>query len=252
MNAELTLSSSLEDYLEAIYNIIKEKRAVRAKDIAARLKVSNASVTGALRTLSKRNFLNYAPYDVITLTQEGEKVAREIVRKHEVLRDFMVKVLLVDYALADEAACRLEHGIPKDIVDRLITFIEFMEMCPLGRTALGKGFKEHVRCRPGRYECEKCMEQVLDTGKASPGAGESDRGTTGMLSRLHPGESGVIRGIRARGSLRKRLLEMGFTPGSLVTVERVAPMGDPVEVNVKGYHLTLRKEEAEHIEVEIR
>ena len=65
------LTSSLEDYLETIYLIISEKEAVRPKDIAKRMNVSNASVTGALKTLANKGMINYAPYDVITLTNEG-------------------------------------------------------------------------------------------------------------------------------------------------------------------------------------
>jgi len=67
-----TLTASLEDYLEAIFQIIAEKQAVRPKDIARRLKVSNASVTGALRSLAEKKLINYAPYDVISLTTDGK------------------------------------------------------------------------------------------------------------------------------------------------------------------------------------
>jgi DtxR family Mn-dependent transcriptional regulator len=55
------LSASMEDYLEAIYHIVTAKQAARAKDIAKRLDVNNSSVTGALRTLSEKGYINYAP-----------------------------------------------------------------------------------------------------------------------------------------------------------------------------------------------
>ena len=82
------LSASQEDYLEAIFHIISEKQAVRAKDIALRLKVKNASVTGALRILAGKGLVNYAPYDVISLTAEGKRIAEDIIRRHEVLHNF--------------------------------------------------------------------------------------------------------------------------------------------------------------------
>ena len=62
------LSGNMEDYLEAIFHIVSEKSAARAKDIAAFLNVKNSSVTGALRHLSEKGFINYTPYDIITLT----------------------------------------------------------------------------------------------------------------------------------------------------------------------------------------
>ncbi|RLA96323.1 MAG: DtxR family transcriptional regulator, partial [Deltaproteobacteria bacterium] len=65
------------------------------------------------------------------------------------------------------------------------------------------------------------------------------------LKDLEPGKKGRITAVKGKGGLRKRLLDMGIVPGALVEMERVAPLGDPVEVRVKGYHLSLRKEEAE-------
>lgn len=248
MTGTYALSASLEDYLEAIYNIILEKNAVRAKDIAAKLKVSNASVTGALRSLTKRNLLNYAPYDVITLTSEGEKIARDIVRRHEILRDFLVKVLAVEYLQADETACRLEHGIPPDIIDRLVQFIEFIEICPLGGAKLIEGFQKHLNCGVEKDKCDKCIE--LARGNMDSGRSSVTDSKKNSLASLKAGEKALIKKIRARGTLRKRLIEMGITPGSMVEIERVAPMGDPVEVKVRGYHLSLRREEVEHVEVE--
>lgn len=74
--------------------------------------------------------------------------------------------------------------------------------------------------------------------------------TTEKLKNLKPGQKGRVLKISARGELNKRIVEMGVTPGSVVEVERVAPLGDPIDIKVKGYHLSLRKEEADGIEVE--
>ena len=96
------------DYLEAIYHISSEKQAARAKDISDRLEVNKSSVTGALRALSEKGLVNYAPYDLITLTYEGEQVAKEVVRRHETLKDFFIKILLLEEDEAEEAACKIE------------------------------------------------------------------------------------------------------------------------------------------------
>ena len=110
MVATEALSASLEDYLEAIFHIVHEKQAARGKDIAQRLKVNRSSVTGALHALADRSLINYAPYDIITLTDEGDLIAKEIVRKHEALRDFFVKVLVVDKDEAEQAKTQLEEA----------------------------------------------------------------------------------------------------------------------------------------------
>ena len=90
---ESQVSSSLEDYLEAIYHTVEAKGAARAKDLVVRLGVHNSSVTQALRSLSQKKLVNYAPYEVITLTDTGERIARDVIKRHDTLAEFLHKVL---------------------------------------------------------------------------------------------------------------------------------------------------------------
>jgi len=124
------LSQSLEDYLEAIYEIARSKKAARAKDISERLGVNRSSVTGALHALSDRKLINYAPYDIITLTDHGERVAASISNRHEVLRDFLVDVLGVERSSAEESACGMEHVVSEEILYRLTRFVDCVRTCP--------------------------------------------------------------------------------------------------------------------------
>ncbi len=71
------------------------------------------------------------------------------------------------------------------------------------------------------------------------------------LARLKPGEMGRITAIGALGPLKRRLMDMGVLVGEEVRVVKVAPLGDPIEVKVKNYSLSLRKKEAEGIAVEV-
>jgi len=71
------------------------------------------------------------------------------------------------------------------------------------------------------------------------------------LSELKPGEKGRIVRVSGEGGIHRRLLDMGLVAGSEVEVERVAPLGDPIEVRIKGSHLALRREEAANIQVEV-
>lgn len=67
------------------------------------------------------------------------------------------------------------------------------------------------------------------------------------LSDLRPGERGTIERIIGTGRFRQRLMEMGFVPGTEIEVERLAPLRDPIEYVLKGYHVSLRQEEAERV-----
>ncbi|MBR6226498.1 MAG: ferrous iron transport protein A [Bacilli bacterium] len=71
------------------------------------------------------------------------------------------------------------------------------------------------------------------------------------LDELKVGETGQIKKVGGEGRLRRRLFDMGVTPGAIVNVRKLAPLGDPIEVTLRGYELTLRKVEANLIEVEV-
>lgn len=156
-----SLSASLEDYMEAIFHIEIQKHAARAKDIADRLQVSSASVTGALRLLAEKELINYAPYDIITLTKKGRKVAQNVVNRHEILRDFFVKILAVDREEAEVAACKMEHGVSQVILDRMTQFVQFLETCPRsGHTwhETSESFCEHGE---NPTVCEQCLQDCI-------------------------------------------------------------------------------------------
>ena len=75
---------------------------------------------------------------------------------------------------------------------------------------------------------------------------------TKNLSELEIGESGKILSVSGEGAIRRRLFDMGVTPGAGVSLRKRAPLGDPIEVNIRGYELTLRKAEAAFVSVELK
>lgn len=161
-----TISASMEDYLEAIFLALSEKGAARAKDIAHRLGVTSSSVTGALHTLSEKNLINYTPYELITLTEEGDRIAREIVRCHNALKDFLVRVLGVDENQAEDAACAMEHALPRGVLERLTRFVEFTEVCPRGTADWMGCFAAFCRRHEIAGDCETCIRNCLEQAKS--------------------------------------------------------------------------------------
>ena len=122
--AKTLLTASLEDYLEALYEIIQEKNGVKAVDVAKRLNVKRSSVTEALKHLSKKGLINYNKYDVISLTPDGNKTAQAIIKKHKTLFEFLTNVLGIEENEASENACKMEHVISDNVLNRIIDFIE--------------------------------------------------------------------------------------------------------------------------------
>jgi len=151
------LSASLEDYLETILIIAEQKGAARPKDIADRLSVRAASVTGALKTLAEKKLVNYAPYDVVTLTAAGKRIAKKISGKHEALLRFFSNVLDIPREEADDFACKMEHIIPDPVMERFVQFAEFVEKCPNSGANWQKDSHAYFcKTRGTDPQCENC------------------------------------------------------------------------------------------------
>jgi DtxR family Mn-dependent transcriptional regulator len=168
-----SLTPAMEDYLEAIYCIGQGKKVVRVKNIASRIGVTMPTVTSMLKSLNQKGFVDYEKREYLELTPEGERVGREINRRHQVLLSFLIEILGVDPEVADGEACRIEHGIGARTMDRLVRFINFIETCPRTGPDWIKAFAE-CRDSPG-YGCsvhlKDCIEEMerkrkrLDAGK---------------------------------------------------------------------------------------
>jgi len=170
------LSASLEDYMEAIFHVERQKHAARAKDIADRLQVSSASVTGALRLLAEKELINYAPYDIVTLTSKGRKVARNVVNRHEVLRDFFVKILGVDGDEAEAAACKMEHGVSQGILDRMTQFVTFLDNCPRGRHTWHESTGSFCAHGENPALCKQCLQDCVKSMQTNAEAQKREKG----------------------------------------------------------------------------
>jgi len=244
------ITASQEDYLEAIFHIAAEKQAARAKDIAKKLKVNMSSVTGALQALVNKGLINYAPYELITLTSEGKKIAEDVVRRHEVLRDFFLRILGADSREAGENACRVEHAVSRSILDRIIKFMEFLEVCPRAGKSFIEAFKEYCEAGLDQKACVRCSFQSLEELKEKRRKEAKEGKKLVGLNELHPGKKGRVMEIKARGERKNRIKDLGVSPGVLVGLEDADLSEDRIGVKIKGYHLSLRKDDATRILVE--
>lgn len=123
------LTSVMEDYLEAIFDLDREKKVVRVRDIAGKLDVKMPTVTSMLKTLSGRGMVHYEKYEYVELTARGSKVGREIHRRHEALYRFLRDILNVPPKTADDEACKMEHALSGGTLERLTKFMAFIQQC---------------------------------------------------------------------------------------------------------------------------
>jgi len=226
------LSPNFENYLKAIGDIERKEGVVRSKEIAKRMKVRPSSVTNALQILEKQGLVMYEPYEPITLTPRGKRMWLILHQKNKTVKDFLIEVLEIDQRTAEEIACTIEHYISAQITERILLLKQFLtdqkddEMSGL----------------------DKLHEYFLNQTE-TPEKKIRNEIPVFLLSALKPGEKATVYRINADGEIRKRIMDMGLTRGQEIIVERMAPMGDPMEIRIRGYLLSLRKSEAEFVMV---
>ena len=249
MDSAATISASREDYLEAIMELSEGGEAVRVTDVALRLHVAKASVSQGIAALKRMGLVSQERYGRISLSSRGVEQAARVIDRHRILRKFLVEMLGVDAKVAEKDACMMEHVVSPETLSRIVAFLENVadHRIPAGRefaepdsSNRNSGDSPAGRsAAPSRVENHR--EEVRSMGPAN----------VKTLGDMMTGERGRVCRINAEGALRRRILDMGMTPGTEVTVKGVAPLGDPIEVMVRGYNLSLRRQEAAGVVVEV-
>ncbi len=119
-----------EDYLEAIFFLTENGGIARSKDIVLQLNAHKSTVSNTLRVLQQRKLVHFEPYGLIKLSDEGFVVAQKVASKHRLLKDFLHKILLLDEITAEKNACRIEHVVDVEVIERLSVFIAQIHTCP--------------------------------------------------------------------------------------------------------------------------
>lgn len=234
MTESVTLTSALEDYLETIYELVRDNNFARVKDIAKARGVKSGSVTPAMKRLADLGLIKYVQREYINLTELGEVEARRIYAKHQMLTRFF-EFLGMDATAAKADACAMEHSLSEEGMDRLTHFFEYMRACPGGQS-FRTWFHQCPITHGGEMDCTICSYAVEASG--------DERAPTRSIADLTPGDHARVKQVNGSGAIRQRLLDMGILPDTLVEVERIAPTGDPIWIKVQGFQLSLRQKEA--------
>lgn len=131
MSKEISISNSLQDYLEEILNLTEKYGKARITDLAKSLQIAKPSVTSAVKTLVDLRLLKHEKYGPLELTQYGRRKALEIRRRHRALMEFLTDILGVDPETAEKEACLMEHAISSDTLLKLVRFLKDMKLINL-------------------------------------------------------------------------------------------------------------------------
>jgi len=210
-------SASMEEYLENIYRLQERDGSARTKELAARMQVSLGTITNTVEMLESRGFIRHEPYKGVKLTEEGRRIALNVIRRHRLAERLITDVLCMNWDKAHEAACKLEHGLDNEIIKPLEKALGHPKTCPHGNPIPTK--------RGGIIE-----------GESKP------------LVELNPQEHGTVaKIIDEKRDLLKHLRSIGLILGVSVKVKEVLPVDGSVIVEVAGVERSLSRDLASAI-----
>jgi DtxR family transcriptional regulator, Mn-dependent transcriptional regulator len=221
-------SASIEEYLEALYNLTQDGKTATTSEISRRLNIAPPSVTEMLRKLADSGYINYSPYQGVTLTSKGFTLAEKMARKHRLLERFLHDVLRVGNDKVHREACEMEHALSDSTERAMCQKLNFPARCPDDEKVI-------PLCNLGFSSCDECQEWKGDNLDE---VGNRKVNVT-ALSTLKKKQEAKIAFIRGDKKAIRRLMDMGLTPGTMISVNRVAPLKGPLEIIVRGSRLAL-------------
>jgi DtxR family Mn-dependent transcriptional regulator len=199
------LTSSAEEYLEAIYRLGGRDNSVRLPSLTEHLDLSAISVNEMVHRLEEQHLVNYMPYHGVLLTEEGLGQALAVLRRHRLWERFLTDILGLPWDTVHEEACRLEHAVSEQVTERLAEFMHHPDRCPHGKPI------------------SLPDDQLISSQRVLP------------LSTLQAGQKGAVAYIaREEPELLRYLQELDLYPDVQITVEEVDPFKGPLKVCVNG------------------
>jgi len=213
------VSSTSEEYLEAIYKLEEKTGSAKTSDLARELQVKLGTITNTVESLEKEGLIIHKPYKGVKLTSKGQKIALSVIRKHRLSERLLTDILHLDWSRVHDVACKLEHAITKDVIRPLERALRYPKTCPHGSP---------IPTESGRVIEEKAEPLTnLDL---------RDRGT-------------IIKVTEEKDEVLRYLATLGLIPGACVEVEEKAPFNGPIIVKVMGARYALGREIASVIYV---
>jgi DtxR family Mn-dependent transcriptional regulator len=211
-----------ENYLKTIYHLSENNdNAVQTNAIAEKLQTKPASVTDMIRKLADKCLIDYKKYQGVRLTENGKSAAINIVRKHRLWEVFLVEKLNFKWDEVHDIAEDLEHINSAELVERLDEFLGFPKSDPHG---------DPIPDKHGKFD-------TLAFTK---------------LSKLSPGNKGLITGVSEHSSLfLKHLEKLGLTLGKAIEVKEITDFDGSVELIVEKDNISVSREVARHILVKL-
>lgn len=199
-----TLTQNIQDYLKHIYALTEHGQAASTNDLAARLGIAPASVTGMIQRLANSTpaLVDYRKHQGVMLTPEGKKAALEVIRHHRLIETYLVTTLGYSWDTVHEEACRLEHVISEEFESKIAAALGHPERDPHG-------------------------EPIPDADLRLPAD------TSTPLSALRAGQNAIILRVRSDDpEFLRHVDELGLLPGTKLSVNSYSPFDQNLGVQI--------------------
>jgi len=233
------MSTSTEEYLEALYSLTQGNEPASTTAISRRLNIAPASVTEMMHKLASEGYVNYSPYQGVTLTAEGYRFAEKMTRKHRLLERFLHDVLKIGKDKIHKEACEMEHALSDETCRAMCQFLKSPYRCPDDGQLIPP-------CDLGFSSCDECRKW----GRNNPVTISKRETSIVSIYALKENQEGLISFIRGDSTLLRRLMDLGLTPGTKIKVSKTATPDGKIEITCRGSKLSLVDEIAGNVFIE--
>lgn len=196
------LSRSVEDYLKTIFQLTERAEDAGTTEIANRLGIAPASVTGMVKRMAESGLVDHEPYRGARLTEAGRQAALAVVRRHRIIETYLITKLAYDWSTVHDEAERLEHAVSDELIERMAFALGFPQYDPHGAP---------IPTRDGEIE-RPAYVRLADV----------DAGARVSLRQVGDDDSGRLRYLKS----------LGLVPPVIVTVIDKQPFGGPITLRV--------------------
>jgi len=214
MTEKREVTATVEEYLENIFRLQEERGRARTKELAERIGVTLGTVTNMVEDLEHQGLVVHEPYKGVRLTEEGRRVALDVVRRHRLSERLLTDILKMPMSRVHKAACELEHSLGEDVIKPLEKALGHPKTCPHGN--------------PIPTRCGGIIEE-----ESVP------------VASLSSGDVGVVLKITEEGEdLLKHLSAMGIVPEASIVVNEKVAFDGSINITVGGAKRSLSHEVA--------
>lgn len=158
------LTQSLEKYLLAVYELNQTKKDIMVKDVADYLKIAGPSTADAIKALCQKGYVNYLPYNPISLTDKGNEAIALKLYRHNTIAEFLNKVLQIEKSQAEKNASNIEYSMTQDVLTKFVHFLDFSKQCSCKEPKWIKSCKSSLEKGTIPDKCKNCTSGCSSGG----------------------------------------------------------------------------------------